>query len=452
LAHDERGGGTVADLAGVAGGDDAVRLEGRLQVGERLDGGAGADALVLQDQLVALDDVAGLLVEPLLGDAADLVLEAALVGGRLGELLRAGAEGVEVLTGEPPLLGDHLGRDALRHEVRVAGGDLRAERERARGDRGAHRGGGHHLDAGGDHDVVGAGDDALGGEVGGLLRRAALAVHGGGRHGLGEAGGEDGVAADVEALVADLHDTAHDHVLDEGRIEVVALDERLQDLPGQVGGVPAGELSVALAAGGADGVDDDGGGHGRVSWGCLPGPTGTRHLTGWSSVPRMSLVRKPGGPVATRGLEAVTGIAAALSRAAASALDPASVLARTTAVLAAELPLAETHLWRAGPDGPTLLASHRVPGSPDPAAAGAPPGAPTAATPFAYPVESRGQLLGHLVVEPATGAALDGDDAALLALAASLVGGALERLDLFREVMALERMKSDFLARVSHEL
>lgn len=156
--------------------------------------------------------------------------------------------------------------------------------------------------------------------------------------------------------------------------------------------------------------------------------------------------------MATRGLEAVTGIAAALSRAAASALDPASVLARTTAVLAAELPLAETHLWRAGPDGPTLLASHRVPGSPDPAAAGAPPGAPTAATPFAYPVESRGQLLGHLVVEPATGAALDGDDAALLALAASLVGGALERLDLFREVMALERMKSDFLARVSHEL
>src|SRR5690606_39218452 len=141
------------------------------------------------------------------------------------------------------------------------------ERERERGDRCAHRGGGHHLDAGGDHDVVGAGDDALGGEVGGLLRRAALAVHGGGRHGLGAAGGEDGVAAGVAALVGDRQDATHGHVLGEGRIEVVALDARLQDLPGQVGGVPAGELSVALAAGGADGLDDVGGGHGRVSSG-----------------------------------------------------------------------------------------------------------------------------------------------------------------------------------------
>ena len=86
--------------------------------------------------------------------------------------------------------------------------------------------GGHDLDAGGDDDVVGAGDDALGGEVGRLLRRAALAVDGGGGHRLGEAGGEHGVAADVEALVADLHDAAHDHVVDERGIEVVALDER----------------------------------------------------------------------------------------------------------------------------------------------------------------------------------------------------------------------------------
>ena len=45
-------------------------------------------------------------------------------------------------------------------------------------------------------------------------------------------------------------------------IEVVALDERLERLGGQVGGMPARELAVALAAGGADGVDDDCGGHG----------------------------------------------------------------------------------------------------------------------------------------------------------------------------------------------
>ena len=126
------GGGAVGDLRRVAGGDLAVGLEGRLQVGERLDGGAGADALVGGDELVDLDDLAGLLVEALLGDRDDLVVEAALVGGLLGPLLALGAEGVEVLAGEAPLVGDHLGRDALRHEaadVGVAHADRRAERE-----------------------------------------------------------------------------------------------------------------------------------------------------------------------------------------------------------------------------------------------------------------------------------------------------------------------------------
>ena len=76
----------------------------------------------------------------------------------------------------------------------------------------------------GDDHVVGAGHDALGGEVEGLLGGAALAVDGGGGHRLGPAGGQHGVAADVERLLADLHDAAHDHVVDQGRVEVVALD------------------------------------------------------------------------------------------------------------------------------------------------------------------------------------------------------------------------------------
>ena len=54
---------------------------------------------------------------------------------------------------------------------------------------------------------------------------------------LGEPGGERGVAADVDALLADLHDAAHDHVLDEGGVEVVALDERSQRVGGEVDGV-----------------------------------------------------------------------------------------------------------------------------------------------------------------------------------------------------------------------
>jgi hypothetical protein len=271
LAHHEHGGGAVGDLRRVAGGDLAVGLERRLQVGERLDGGAGADALVLGDELGALDDVAGLLVEALLGDPDDLVVEAALLGGPLGPLLGLGPEGVELLAGQAPLVGDHLGRDPLRDEagVGVAGEHPVAEGDRAGGHRGPHGGGGHDLDAGGDGDVVGTGDHALGGEVGRLLGRAALAIDRGGRHGLGEPGRQHGVAADVEALVPDLHDAAHDHVVDALGVELVALDELLQDLTGEVGGVPPRQLSVALAAGGADGVDDDGGGHGFAPQGSL---------------------------------------------------------------------------------------------------------------------------------------------------------------------------------------
>ena len=88
-----------------------------------------------------------------------------------------------------------------------------------------------------DHDVVRAGDHALRGEVRGLLRRAALAVDGGADRRLGEAGRERRVAADVERLVADLHDAAHDHVVDQRRVEVVALDERAQRVRGEVDGV-----------------------------------------------------------------------------------------------------------------------------------------------------------------------------------------------------------------------
>ena len=112
-------------------------------------------------------------------------------------------------------------------------------------------------------DVVGACDHALGGEVERLLRRAALAVDRRRRDGLGEAGREDGVAADVHGLITDLHDTAHDHVVDECRVEVVAGDERFQHLGREVGGMPGGKFAVSLATWSADSVDDDGGSHGR---------------------------------------------------------------------------------------------------------------------------------------------------------------------------------------------
>ena len=79
---------------------------------------------------------------------------------------------------------------------------------------------------------------------------------------LGEAGRERGVAGDVDALLADLHDAAHDHVLDERGVEVVALDEPREDVGREIDGVNVLQLAVAAPERSADGVDDDGRRHG----------------------------------------------------------------------------------------------------------------------------------------------------------------------------------------------
>ena len=200
-------------------------------------------------------------------DRDDLVLEATLVAGDRGALLALGAERVEVVAGQAVLLGDHLGADALRRQAGVGVAvelRLREREAHALDDRCTHRRAGHDLDAGGDDDVVCAGDDALRAEVHRLLARTALAVDGGSGDRLGPTGGEHGVAADVERLLTDLHDAPHDHVVDEFGVEVVALLEGLEHLGSEGGGMPVLELSVALAAGGADGVDDDGFGHGSL--------------------------------------------------------------------------------------------------------------------------------------------------------------------------------------------
>ena len=56
----------------------------------------------------------------------------------------------------------------------------------------------------------------------------------------GKPGRERGVATDVDGLVADLHDAAHDHVLDERRVDARAVDERPDACapPGRRGACP----------------------------------------------------------------------------------------------------------------------------------------------------------------------------------------------------------------------
>jgi len=74
----------------------------------------------------------------------------------------------------------------------------------AAGHVGAHGHPGHVLDPAGDHGVVRPRHHALRGEVGGLLRGAALAVDCGAGDRLGQACGQPGVPGDVGGLLAHL--------------------------------------------------------------------------------------------------------------------------------------------------------------------------------------------------------------------------------------------------------
>jgi len=101
---------------------------------------------------------------------------------------------------------------------------------------GSHRHPAHRFDAAGDHDIVGAGGDALRGEMHGLLARAAFAVDHDRRHMHRKSGREHRHPGDV-GLLAGLRDAADDDVVDERRIERVSRDDRLEDGREQINGM-----------------------------------------------------------------------------------------------------------------------------------------------------------------------------------------------------------------------
>src|SRR3546814_1708018 len=100
-AHQHHRSGAVVDAAGVPGGDGAFLVERRAQAGQGFGGDAMARIFVGVDHRLAL---AGLD-----GDRHDLVLEAPAFLRRLGLVLRSGREGILLLAGDLPLLGDVLG-------------------------------------------------------------------------------------------------------------------------------------------------------------------------------------------------------------------------------------------------------------------------------------------------------------------------------------------------------
>ncbi len=121
------------------------------------------------------------------------------------------------------------------------------------------------FDPGGDDDVHLPAHHRRGGEVERLLAAAALAVDAGAGDAFGQARRQDGIARDIARLLRELADAAHDDVLDQRRVGVSAVDERIQHLPREIGGMPPGQPSAAAASRSTRGGDDIGGFHGTLS-------------------------------------------------------------------------------------------------------------------------------------------------------------------------------------------
>ena len=78
-----------------------------------------------------------------------------------------------------------------------------------------------------------------------LLARTALAINGGGRDAFREPGGQHGVPPNVEALLADLGDTAPEHVINDCRIDASLRDDRAQWDGSKVNSVQIGQRALA---------------------------------------------------------------------------------------------------------------------------------------------------------------------------------------------------------------
>src|SRR4051812_45087293 len=255
LADHEDRGGAVRDLRRDRRGDPAA-LAHRLERLHLLEAGVTPRTFVGGDAFVSGD----LAVEPALVDRLDR------------PPMRLEREGLHVLAGDAPLLGDELGavelvdrlvavaRDpALRPAEGVGllqsdgggGAEGRADRDLA-----------HVLHAAGDDDVLGAAHDALGGEVQGLLARAALAVDRRTGHLFRQTGGQPRGAGDVARLRPQRVEAAEDDVFDHRGVDAGPADELFEDVRPQVGGVGGRQTTVLLADRGADRFDDVGLGHG----------------------------------------------------------------------------------------------------------------------------------------------------------------------------------------------
>ena len=182
---DQHGGRAVGGLRRVTrrdvGGRVGLPALRRRQGGERLDRRAAADALVAPQELPG--EAAVLRLDR---HGKRFALEVPVVPALRRPPVRLERVGVHLRPRDPVALGQHLADPELGPQAPV---DLLHERGRERpgpapGVRG-QRHPAHDLDPAGDDQVVVARGHPGGGEVHGLLGRAALAVDRGGRHASG---------------------------------------------------------------------------------------------------------------------------------------------------------------------------------------------------------------------------------------------------------------------------
>ena len=187
-------------------------------------------------------------------ECGDFAVEAVLVPGPLGLLLRDQAEVVEVGAGDTAALGDPLGRSELIGHVQIPrlGPDLGAVRSGIR----AQADPAHRLDSAGDTDIDRPGGDQAGNQMICLLGATALAVDRGGADLFGETGGQPGDPGDVIGLLAVLRHATADHLLDGCGIDSGLVDQSLLHPTQNFRRVQSGKPATALSDRASGGFDD----------------------------------------------------------------------------------------------------------------------------------------------------------------------------------------------------
>jgi hypothetical protein len=227
--------------------------ECRLELRQRLHVGVGPHVLVAGEDGQPIDVL----------HRHDGAPEAALLPGLGCAFLALDRISVAVRAREAVFGRDQVGGDALRHEI---GFDRNRRVDRPRAAGGTDADAAHRFDATANRHVVLAGHHLRRREVHRVETRGAEAVDLHARHAVAIARGDGRGARDVAARLADRIDAAENHVVDQRRVELVAVLDRGKRLGGEIerGDLVQRSIRLAAPARRANVIVDEGVGHGTL--------------------------------------------------------------------------------------------------------------------------------------------------------------------------------------------